>query len=321
VKRLVLLAAAIWSGCGYVGEPRPPLLNIPGRVENLTARQIGDRILIEFTVPPLTTEGEVFKNLASVEIKMGTAGGTPFSVDAWAAGATSLPDVVAQDMRVSYETPVQPWAGKQVVIGANVLATNKRPSGWSNLVALAVASPLSRPASVTAANVKEGVRVSWVGEAPLFRVFRQAPPEADFSVAGEVAAKDWLDTTTAYGKSYTYRVVAVAKTATGEAVSEPSDTVSITPEDQFPPDAPAGIKAIASTVTIELAWDPSPGAVSYGVYRAQGQGEWERIATPDIPAYSDKPPQSGAVYRYAISARDVAGNEGPKSEPVEVMAP
>lgn len=321
MKRLVLLAAALWSGCGYVGEPRPPLLNIPGRVQDLTARQIGDQILIEFTIPPLTTEGEVFKNLASVEIKVGPGGGIPFSVDAWAAGATPLPDVKPQDFKVSYKTPAAPWVGKQIVIGANVIADNRRPSGWSNLAALAVAPPLSRPASVTASNIKEGVRVAWSGNAPLHRVFRQAPAETDFSPAAEVAGTDWIDTGTEYGKSYTYRVVAVAKTATGEAVSEPSDTASLTPEDQFPPDAPAAVKAIASTATVELAWDASPGAVSYSVHRAAAQGEWERIATLDVPAYSDKPPQSGAVYRYAITARDPAGNESPKSEAVEVTAP
>jgi fibronectin type 3 domain-containing protein len=320
VRRRLLLAAALWTGCGYVGDPKPPLLNIPAPVQDLAARQIGDQIHIELTIPPLTTEGEIFKNLKSVEIKVGP-GGTPLSINAWADGAAPLPGVTVKDGRVSYETPAAPWVGKEVVIGANILADNGRPSGWSNLVSLAVAAPLLRPASVAAANVKDGVRVSWTGKAPLYRVFRQAPGAADFAPAAEAAGNEWLDTSTEYGKTYAYRVVAVAKTSTGEAVSEPSETTSVTPEDKFPPDPPAGIKAIASTATVELAWDPSPGAVSYGIYRSMAKGEWELVGTPDIPAYSDKPPQAGAVYRYAISARDVAGNEGAKSEPVEVTAP
>ena len=34
-------AAALLAGCGYIGDPLPPLLNIPARVTDLTAVQRG----------------------------------------------------------------------------------------------------------------------------------------------------------------------------------------------------------------------------------------------------------------------------------------
>jgi len=62
--------------------------------------------------------------------------------------------------------------------------------------------------------------------------------------------------------------------------------------------------------------------VDYAVYRASAGGSWERTgSTAGVPSYSDKPPRSGEVYRYAVAARDAAGNESDKSEAVQVTAP
>lgn len=43
-------------GCGYVGDPMPPALNIPMRVIDLNAEQVGARMKLRFTIPDLTTE-------------------------------------------------------------------------------------------------------------------------------------------------------------------------------------------------------------------------------------------------------------------------
>jgi len=46
---------ALMAGCGYPGEPKPPTLEIPSRVIDLRAAEYGSNILVEFTLPPLTT--------------------------------------------------------------------------------------------------------------------------------------------------------------------------------------------------------------------------------------------------------------------------
>ena len=320
MKRLLLLAVLL-SGCGYVGEPLPPLLNIPSQVTDLQARQIADRIRIEFTIPPLTTEGEVLTSLENIEIKVGPGAGEPFSVDAWAAGATALAGVQAQDRKVVFDTPVTPWIGREVVIGANLLGRSGRASGWSNLASVAIVSPLAKPDSVKASDVQQGVRLAWTGNAPGYRVLRLAPGTTDFSPAAEVTTAEWIDTATAYGKPFIYKVTGLTKTATGEAVSEDSAPVQIIPVDSFPPHPPAALKAVLSTSTVELAWEPSGEPVEYVIYRSETEGAWERLGATAVPAYSDKPPRSGAPYRYAVSARDSAGNESEKSAAVPVAAP
>jgi fibronectin type 3 domain-containing protein len=152
-------------------------------------------------------------------------------------------------------------------------------------------------------------------------MFRQVAEESEFAPVAEVSGHEWIDTHTSYGTRYRYRVMAVSKTPHGEAVSDLSAPVEIAPQDRYPPDPPGRLTAVASTASIELAWEPSAGAVSYGVDRAAGNGSWERIGSVAAPAYSDHPPESGKTYRYAVTARDASGNESARSEAAEVAAP
>jgi len=46
---IILAGAAGFTGCGYIGEPLPPALNIPSRVTDLRAVEFGDKILAEWT--------------------------------------------------------------------------------------------------------------------------------------------------------------------------------------------------------------------------------------------------------------------------------
>ena len=57
MRRVPLILALLVTGCGYVGDPLPPALNIPVPVADLNAVQRGDQIIIQFTVPQMTTEG------------------------------------------------------------------------------------------------------------------------------------------------------------------------------------------------------------------------------------------------------------------------
>ena len=69
---LVALAALGAAGCGYIGEPLPPLANVPARVTDLAAMQRGSRIVVSFTVPRLTTEGMPLKAPA-LELRIGAS--------------------------------------------------------------------------------------------------------------------------------------------------------------------------------------------------------------------------------------------------------
>ena len=106
--------------------------------------------------------------------------------------------------------------------------------------------------------------------------------------------------------------------------SDLSEPVTKIPADEFPPAAPAGLTAVPTTTSIELAWDrdTEPDLAGYRVYRAAPGGEFEKIGeTAEAPSYSDKQVESGKQYRYAVSAFDKAGNESKRSVEIVVAAP
>ena len=155
-------------------------------------------------------------------------------------------------------------------------------------------------------------------------MLRRSGPDQPYSLLTAVEANQWLDTTTEYGKPYSYLIQAVQKTGNREAESELSEAREVTPVDVFPPAIPAGLNAIAGAENIELIWERNtePDLAGYRLYRAEGDGKLEKIADiPDKPSYSDRNVESGKRYRYAISALDREGNESKQSESVRIPAP
>jgi hypothetical protein len=316
-------AALILSGCGYVGEPLYPLLNIPKPVADLTAIERGKAVIYEFTLPALTTEGQRSR-IGRVEIRTGEAPLGSFNRDEWLAKAIELQAKPDERGHVKGEFSAGPWVGKELILGVKIYGVNGRSGDWSNLVSITVVEPLVAATAVTATPVAEGVRVRWQSSAHQHRVLRRAGPDQPYSLLTTVEANQWLDTTTEYGKQYFYIIQTVQKTGNREAESELSEDCEVTPVDLFPPAIPAGLNAIAGTENIELVWDrhTEPDLAGYRLYRAEGDGKLEKIADiQDTPSYSDRKVGSGKRYRYAVSAVDRSGNESKSSEPVGIGAP
>ena len=98
----------------------------------------------------------------------------------------------------------------------------------------------------------------------------------------------------------------------------PSQEVSVTPRDIFPPSPPVNLAAIAGVSSVELNWDRSsdPDLKSYRVYR----NDAVILQDVDTPSFSDKQVKAGERYRYTVTAIDQSGNESAKSAVVEVTA-
>lgn len=324
MRRWILLAvAAGLSGCGYIGEPLPPLLNIPARVGDLAAVQRGSHLIVQCSVPRLSTEGVVLKRPARLELRAGP-GPQPFSVGAWAASARPLGEGTPGNGRALYDLPVDAWVGKEVFLGVRAISAGGRDAGWSNFVILQVVAPLKPPLDLQAEAVPEGVRLNWQGRAERYRVWRRAGDETAYASMGDTDRTFFVDTRTEYGKRYAYQVQALVKAGEASAESELGGEAAITPADRFPPAAPAGLNAVASAAGVELTWDPNaePDLAGYRIYRAAPDGAFEKIGEPrENPSFSDRKTEAGKKYRYAVSAYDQTGNESARSEPVEVTAP
>ena len=320
---LLLPAVLAWSGCASVGDPLPPVLHIPQHVTDLSAVEQGARILIEFTLPSRTTENLAMAEPVTIELRIGPAP-SPFDRGAWEAGAKEFTDLPTDAATVKYGAPCAEWIGKDVVIGVKVLNEKGRTAGWSNLVTLTVAPPLDPVRGLQARNVMEGVKLTWQGSAPHYRIYRRAGGEPDAAPVGETAGAEYTDTKTEYGKTYHFSVEGFHSEGNLRATTERTPEVEITPKDEFAPPVPAGLAAVVSTGSIELAWERSiaPDLAGYRIYRAEGADAFERLAeTREGPSYSDHKIESGKIYRYTVTAFDQLGNESDKSAAVSVTAP
>lgn len=296
---------------------------MPVPVADLACWQRGATLVAQFHAPVKTTEGAEIKLPYAFDVRIGP-GPDPFDVERWAAAAARVEGVKVTNGVALVAAPLAPWVGKEVVVAVRVAGGNGKFSNWSNYAVVEVAAPLPQPANLRAQANPEGVRLSWEASAPAFRVYRREGDAASAAVA-EVAAREWQDANTDFGKRYSYSVEAFLKqSANREARSEVSAEVSITPQDQFPPAAPTGLRANAATGSVELVWEPNQEAYlgAYRVYRAAGAGAFEKLAdVGQIPNYSDRAVEPGKTYRYQISAVSRTGHESPRSAAVEVALP
>lgn len=318
MKFVAILPLAVLTGCGYIGNPLPPALDIPSPVTDLRAVEYGNNILVEFTIPPLTTEGLPLKSVRSVELFAGPSP-TPFSADAWAESAKRYQVQTPGPGPASDEIPAPEWAGRTILLGVRATGPKGKISGWSNFVPLSVGTPLATPAAPKAESTKDGVRLAWSGSGPRYRVFRAAGTGQPQPI-GESEKPEYLDASAQFGTHYSYYVEAIASASQWSVMSEPS--APITPADVFPPAIPAAVTAVASGTSIELAWERNTESdfKGYNVYRSTDGGPFEKIASSIVaPVYSDTAVQPGRSYRYAISSVDLLGNESARSEPVTAM--
>jgi hypothetical protein len=321
MRILLVCASALLAGCGYVGDPLPPALNIPEKVADLRAIQRGDHILIDFTAPALTTEALAIREFSGVDVRIGPIP-PQFSMESWSAAAKAFELKAEPGTPVHAEVFASEWTGREVLVAVRLAGSRGRVSDWSNAVTLKVREALTVPANVKAEPHPNGVRLSWAAppSGVSVRVRRQAEGEKEPAVLATVGSREYIDATAATGKPYSYTVQAVADSAE----SETSAPVTIVPSDVFPPAAPASVTAVAGIGSIELAWERNTETDlrGYRVYRANAAGEFTVVGElVDAPAYSDRQVSAGTTYRYQIAALDQSGNESPRSPVVEVTAP
>ena len=308
------------SGCGYIGAPQPPALDIPSAITDLRSAEYGDRILVEFTIPMLTTEGLPLKSVRSVDLYAGPAN-NPFNAATWAETAKKYSVPVNEAGPYAFDhVPVGDWNGKSIVLGVRATGPKGKISSWSNFVPLNVGPPLATPTKPIAENTQDGVKLTWMGSGPRYRVFRWTG-DAQPAPLAETDQPEYLDPSAQFDTQYSYMVMGIEGETRRSVVSE---TASITPKDTFPPAVPTGITAAAGNNSIELAWVRNTEADfrGYNVYRAEGAGDFQKVASLiEAPVFSDTKIEPGKMYRYEISAVDLLGNESARSEPVTASLP
>jgi hypothetical protein len=308
------------AGCGYIADPQPPSLNIPSPISDLTAVERGDVIVVDFTVPQLTTDGVGQGRLEEVELRLGTGSGN------WLEDSRKIETGAERPGEVHLEIPVKEWVGQEIILGARVQSRKGRYSEWSNLVRLPVVVPLETP-TLKAEGSAGGVRVAW--PAPegrsgiLWRVFRRGPGQQEPELLASTSVPEYTDSAAQRGTAYQYVVQAIVKSGDAVAESEMSKPAEISFIDTFPPLVPSGLSAVTGLNTIQLTWNPNSEADlgGYYLYRSEGGQPFARAGgLLETPSYTDRAVETGKRYQYAVSAVDQGGNESARAEAVEAVA-
>jgi len=354
---VLVLAAVLLSGCGYAGEPKPPALRRPEKVKNPDVAERGDKIIVTFTLPDQTTEGLRIEEPPDVELRIGVAPATwnqteweknservtvppgpwpalPAKISrirkpskstgqgkaaAKQAKQTASAAKAAEQAELARTVDIDPtkYANKTVVIGVRVHGPAGQDDGWSRLISLEVKPALPVPRDLKAVNARDAVHLQWTADAPAFRIFRKMAADINWVKIGESTQASFDDKAVEYGKLSQYRVESVRQTGEIWQESDPSEAISWTPKDEFPPAVPTGLTTIPGTRSIELVWDPVTDGdlAGYRVYR-NGVKVADGLQTS---TYSDKDIVAGTKYSYQVSAVDQAGNESARSAAMDAV--
>ena len=127
------------------------------------------------------------------------------------------------------------------------------------------------------------------------------------------------DTNFLFDTEYHYFVRACQSEGYSNKESDDSETVTILPEDTFPPAVPSGLISIAGETFIVLSWNANQekDLLGYRIWRKKGDEKDFILLTTDQPVrenvYRDSEVEKNRRYYYAITAQDINGNESEKS--------
>lgn len=338
----LILASGIVVGCGKMGDPMPPLRNVPMTTSDLSIRQQGNVIFFDMGFPNTTASGLVLGGIDSVELSqlsksLQTDGSVP-KIDPreFEAGAEQLLTLRGSDLsaavvgdRIQFRLPLSdnlPEEATSASFYAVKTYKGDEASALSNQVALIPAKAPQAPSGLELVGLPKSVRVIWTFDDPRpvegFEILRRDATERGYGaplkrVKG--TARDYFDRTAAYGKRYIYTVRAVAGTEP-LVLSADSGEREIEYEDRFAPAVPDNFVALAETGAVRLRWDPSPDTdvAGYILYRREPGRDFHPLNDQPMRQveYLDRGLTSGFTYSYRIRVVDQKGNESPLSQPI-----
>jgi hypothetical protein len=347
---LGLCAVALLAGCGTPGDPISPSLELARPVTDLRATRKGDKIVLTWSAPSLTTDRHNITHPGEIEL-CGSLGSpvrecgqpvaklpTPGSP---AKNSGAKPQITYADhlpARLQFENPTA-----NIYYAVAVLNSYGRTAGLSNQVQIPAAPALPPPANFQTHLSADGVRLSWEPvEAPAvsgvrfaYRVYRREKGTNRDVIAGEVpvaTGASWLDQGFEWEKTYEYHasVVTLVAQTSGEQQVEGEDTTSVTviAHDIFAPATPSGLQAVFSgpgqKPFIDLVWAPNTETdlAGYNIYRGAGSQPLKvNSELVKASAYRDSGIAAGSQYSYSVSAVDVRGNESARSEEATESVP
>ncbi len=274
----------MFTACATVGPPQPPSLELPKPPTDLRATRKGDRVILTWTIPSVTTDRKTIRNLGPTRICRGletklTQCGVPVGEAAALANSSaptrSTPNKpskqkIAGSYTDSLSEPLESDNSSSfITYGIEVLNTDGRGAGLSNQVRVPLARTLPPPRDFAAQVTSHGVVLKWMNirsdvpsENPeamvryVYRIYRRLEGGQQETVVGEVPAVgaaelELTDSNIEWEKTYEYHadtvtLLAREKQPALQVEGNDSAEVKVFTDDVFPPAVPSGLQAVYS---------------------------------------------------------------------------
>jgi hypothetical protein len=288
----VLVSLVMLSGCGKVGDPLPPIVRIPVKVENLNATQIGNRVILTWTNPAKYVDGNPASDLGAVHIFQNSA-----PVGMVPAGPAGQQQSFAVDVSPSN-------------IGRTLTFTIQMGVPRNG-----TALPVSNPFPITPMEVPGAPRDlgETVDQGKIVLEWR--PPEQNPELAETylvqrkepaasqtVSALRFEDADYEAGKPYSYTVTAMRGTTPGGSV-----TLEFVARDTKPPATPTGLSVDLIGDAALIRWNDNTES-DLRVYRLFRSDRTEPIFTQRSNGYQDPDYVPAIGLSYWLEAEDNFGN-------------
>jgi hypothetical protein len=283
---LAVSATVVITGCATIGPPRPPSLELPKPPSDLRVVRKGDRVILSWTVPSVTTDRMTIRNLGATRICRALDAklmqcGVPVG-EAAAQEHSSPPPQSSSTQSNSVHPSKQKVAGSYtdslsaqlesdnpadfVTYGVEVPNTDGRAAGLSNQVRVSLGRTLPPPRDFAARVTGQGVVLTWTSDLPsadstkpvrwVYRVYRRPEGSSQQIVAGEAPAGSernitLTDSNIEWEKTYEYHaetvtVMSQEKQPELQIEGDDSPEVKVFMDDVFPPAVPSGLQAVFS---------------------------------------------------------------------------
>jgi hypothetical protein len=346
---LVLISAASCQcGCGVQGAPHPPRLEVPARITDLAAVEIGQSVELRFTIPQLSTDEQrltkplEFEILRSLRPEQQGMAQLP-EPEVWTRLAAKELEPYTQKGEAAYpvhltEQEFRNWRGHTLVVGVRTLTRGFRhraiESAPSNLVEVPIYDISQPVGGVNCVTTEKAIEVRFATPSEMlsgqpvhglagYRIYRSSTGESSsFAMIGETPGSPYRDAQFEFGHTYYYKVRAVFGEKEPRAMSDDSQPEKVVPRDTFPPAPPQALTGIFSGGGVELIWtaNTETDLAGYNVYRVGTEGPPQRLNKELLrtPIFRDTNETAGQTLTYYATAVDLSGNESKPSAKVIV---
>jgi len=347
------------SGCGKRRPPLPPVERVQQRTEFLSGAQQGNEVILSWPAPARNAPNSSVQSIRRIDVyRLAEKPGAPLALteDEFSARATLVGSVTYEQIQTAGDTLTyrdtlelagQPTRLRYAIRYVN--ASGQR-AAFSNFLSIEPAARIAQ-APVLSSDVKiaeDAITLSWQPPAanidnstPVnvlgYNVYRSDESQTESAHpplnATLISGTEYADKTFHFGSKYHYIVRAVSLGTGGAQVeSLNSNSVSVLPQDVFPPAAPerpsvAAPEPSSARLAIFFAANKETDIGGYNIYRStdpdQPKQNWTKLnqALLTRTTFTDDKVESGKTYYYYVTAVDKAGNVSPPSEVGSEKAP